>query len=187
MPDRQILHYGGAPVPYTVAWTAEEAPGMLYLGRCPHAMLPAIRQRHARGQGKPRFGAPHMDRQREVIALGLCDLCGKPLKNRTKVSLSQARPQPHAARPGDVLQVEPLLHKECAAISMAHCPSLRAQARDGRLHIRQVLRHACQFAVYSAEGTEQITGERRKAISHAKVQLIEFRDRSPEWLEIANA
>jgi hypothetical protein len=36
----------------------------------------------------------------------------------------------------DVLQVEPLLHRECAAISMRHCPSLRRDFSNGTLEIR---------------------------------------------------
>ena len=183
MTRHTILHYGGIPVPYTASWTAEEAPGMIYLGTCPHAKRAAIRQKSARGEGKPRFGAPHMDRQREVIALDLCDLCGKPLKNRTKVSLSHARPQAHGATFGDVLQVEPLLHKECAAISLRHCPALKRDVANGTVMIRQVMRHACQFAVYSEQGTFEATGIRQKSISHAKVQLIRYQDRDIEWLE----
>jgi hypothetical protein len=179
---KALLSYGGVPVPYAVSWSAEDGPGSVYLGKCPHAQRIAIRQRHARGQGKPRFGSPHMDRQREVITLGLCDLCARSLKNRTKVSLSQARPQTHAATIGDVLQFEPLLHKECAAESMKHCPSLRRQASDGSLHIRQVTRYAVQFALYSAQGTFEATGERRVAVSHAKVQLIKWIDRHQDWL-----
>ena len=178
----RLLRYGGVPVLYTVSWSAENALSMFYLGLCPHARRTALRQRHARGEGKPRFGAPHMDRQREVIALALCDLCGGPLKNRAKVSLSQARPQGHAATPGDILQVEPLLHKECAAVSMQHCPSLQAQAREGSLHIRHVTRHACQFAIYSAQGTFEAVGVRRRSVSHAKVQLVRWTERDADWL-----
>lgn len=179
-PDRRQLYFGSVPVPYTVAWEPEERT--LYLGICPHARRVALRQRHARGEGKPLFGSPHMDRQREVIACDLCDLCGRPLKNRTKVSLSQARPRMNAATPMDVLQVEPLLHKECAAICMQHCPSLRRQQRDGVLNIRQVLRHRCQFAVYSAQGVFEAVGIRRRAVSHAKVHLLKWTDRDERWL-----
>jgi hypothetical protein len=185
MPDRRQLNFGSVPVPYSVSWSAEEKP--MFLAVCPYAGRVAISQRSARGDGKPMFGAPHMNRQREVIALALCDLCGRPLKNRTKVSLSQARPQLHAARSGDILQVEPLLHRECAAICMRHCPSLRRQQRDGVLNIRQVFRHACQFALYSEQGTFEATGQRRKSISHAKVQLIKFEDRDEAWLEAHDA
>lgn len=184
---RALLTYGGVPVPYTAAWSAEEEPGMLYLAACPHAGRTAIRQRHARGQGKPRFGAPHMDRQREVIALGLCDLCARPLRHRTKVSLSQARPQLHAAAPGDILQVEPLLHKACAAQSMQHCPSLRRQMKEGSLHIRQVTHWRCQFALYSEQGTFEAVGQRQVSVAHAKVQLVRWINRDSTWLERARA
>lgn len=182
MPEQ--IFWGNMPVPYAAAWTGEDE---LFLGPCPYAGnatgLKAIRQVQARGVGKPTFGKPHMDRQREAIAHDLYDLCGKPLKNRTKVSLSQARPQPHAVNPGDVLQVEPLLHRECAAISVQHCPSLKGQIRDGVYHIRQVFRHACQFAIYSEEGTEIAVGVRVKSISHAKVQLIKWAERDLDWLQ----
>lgn len=181
-PDRQQLFWGAVPVPYVASWSAEQR---VYLGTCPWARRPAIRQEQARGQGKPLFGQPHADRQREVIANDLCDLCGRTLKNRTKISLSQAQSRMNAARPLDVLQVEPLLHKECAAICLRHCPSLLRQARAGELSIRQVFRHACQFAIYSEQGTFEATGVRQKAISHAKVQLIRWQDRTADWLEAA--
>ncbi len=174
------LYCGGVPVPYVAAWSGEES---IFLGTCPYARRTAICQVQNRGVGKPKFGTPHMVRQRQAIALGLCDLCGKPLKTCTKVSLSQARPVPHAAQPMDVLQVEPLLHKACAAISMRHCPSLKRQIADGELHVRQVFRHACQFALYSAQGTFEATGERVKSVSHAKVQLIKWANRDAAWLE----
>jgi hypothetical protein len=114
--------------------------------------------------------------------MDLCDLCGKPLKNRTKISLSPARPRLNAAAPMDVLQVEPLLHKECAAVCMKFCPSLRNQRRSGLLNIRHVLRHRCQFAVYSEQGVFEALGVRTKAVSHAKVQLINWTDRDETWL-----
>ena len=174
------MFFGNVPVPYTAAWEAEEHS--IYLGTCPYAKRTALRQRHARGGGRPLFGSPHMDRQREAIACDLCDLCGRPLKNRTKVSLSQARPRMNAAQPMDVLQVEPLLHKECAAICMHHCPSLRRQQREGVLNIRHVLRHRCQFAIYSEQGVFEAVGIRQRAVSHAKVQLLKWTDRDERWL-----
>lgn len=177
----QQLWFGNVPVPYTASWSAEERP--IFLALCPWAERTAICQNTRRGEGKPLFATPHMNRQREVIAEGLCDLCGRPLRDRTKVSLSQARPVAHAARFGDILQVEPLLHRECAATCLDLCPSLRRQRTDGSLHIRQVLRHACQFAVYSEQGTFEATGIAVKAISHAKVQLIKYADRDERWLK----
>lgn len=176
---REIIYYGGVPVPWTVSWTAE---AKVFLGRCPHARGRAICQEERRGEGKPQFGAPHSNRQRQAIACGLCDLCGKPLKLRTKVSLSQARSIWHAAKPGDILQVEPLLHRECARECMNHCPALKRQLREGTLRIRQVTKWNVQFAIYSEQGVFEACGERVKAVSHAKVHLLRWFDRDLDWL-----
>jgi len=173
------LYFGKTPVPYTVSWTGEDR---IYLGKCPIAKRDAICQDVARGLGKPKFGAPHMMRQREAIAKCLCDLCGKSIRNSTKVSLSQARPQDHAARSGDILQVEPLLHRECAAICMEWCPSLKDQLASGDLRIRQVRSHGCQFALYSEQGVFEAVGIRQKAVSHAKVHLQKYTERDLAWL-----
>jgi len=173
------LLFGNVPVPYTASWTSEES---VFLARCPYADAIALCQPSSPGEGKPLFGKPHMCRQREVIALGLCDLCGKPLKNRTKVSLSHARSRANGASPFDVLQVEPLLHKECALLSARHCPSLRRDLRNGTVEVRQVTSWAVQFAIYSEQGTFEACGVRQKSISHAKVQLRAWKDRSPQWL-----
>lgn len=176
---REQLTFGNVPVPYAASWTGEES---IFVADCPHAGQRAICQHEARGVGKPLFGQPHANRQREVIALDLCDLCAKPLKDRTKVSLSHARSRTNGANAFDVLQVEPLLHKECARISMQHCPSLRRDIKNGSLEIRQVFQHRVQFAVYSAQGTFEATGQRCTAISHAKVQLLRWKDRDENWL-----
>lgn len=174
------LMFGATPVPFTASWSAEEA---FHVGRCPHAKARAIRQAVAVGEGKPQFGKPHMDRQRQVIAEGRCDLCGKSLAARTKVSLSHARVRRNGAEGPAVMQVEPLLHRECAAASMRYCPSLRWDIADGSLMIRQVTRYRVQFAIMTAEYVETITGERRKAIGHAKVELLAWKDRDMAWLE----
>src|SRR3546814_19422909 len=86
------LQWGNVPVPNTASWTAEVG---LSLGRCPYfadAGIPALIQPCAQGQGKPLFGTPHSNRQREAMARCLCDICGKSLKASTKVSLSHASP-----------------------------------------------------------------------------------------------
>lgn len=179
-----VRFWGAVPVPYTASWSAEEH---VFLDFCPHARATAICQRVAPGEGKPLFGKPHMNRQREVIARDLCDLCAMPLKNRTKVSLSHARSRSHAANAFDVLQVEPLLHRECAAISVMHCPSLKRDIRAGTVEIRQVTAHRVQFALYSAQGTFEACGVRQKSVSHAKVQLVRWRDRDERWLGTASS
>ena len=176
-----ILTYGDAPVPWTVLWSGEDTP--LQIGECPYAGRRAIVQPVSlAGNGKPLFGKPHANRQRECIARDLCDLCGKPLKLRTKVSLSHARPQPHGAEGPAILQVEPLLHRECAEISMRHCPSLKRDIRNGTLAVRQVLRHRVQFAVMDEIYCESVAGQAVRAIGHAKVELLKWIDRDEAWI-----
>jgi hypothetical protein len=173
------LTFGNALVPWTVSWSSEER---LFVGQCRHAKRLAICQDSSPGVGKPAFGKPHADRQREAIARDLCDLCGKTLKNRTKVSLSHARPQMHGADGLAILQVEPLLHRECAVTSMQHCPSLRRDLREGTLMVRQVTRHRVQFAIMAEPYVLEVAGAAVKAVGHAKVELVAWIDRDEAWL-----
>ena len=141
-----ILRYGDIPVPLPVMWSAEEE---YFVAECPVFHKPAICQHEARGEGVPRFGRPHTIRQRRAMALVLCDLCGKPLRNATKISLSSFGSD---CREGMLLsQVEPLLHVECARVSVEHCPALRRQLRDGRMRARQVFACRPRPTVASAE------------------------------------
>jgi hypothetical protein len=174
------LRYGGVPVPWSVSWSAEDR---IFLDVCAYAGGLALCQTEARGRGKPQFGKPHANRQRRAIAEGRCDLCGRSLDATTKVSLSHAGPVLHAARPGDILQVEPLLHRACATASMLHCPSLKRDIGSGTLHVRQVRRYAVQMAIMTSEYCAQIAGDQRRAFGHAKVQLLAWTDRDARWLE----
>lgn len=176
------LIYGGVPVPFTASWSAEEK---ISVGPCLWGGKVALVQPHAPGEGRPRFGKPHSIRQRQVIALGLCDLCAKDLKTKTKVSLSHARVRANGAEGPCVMQVEPLLCRGCAKISMAHCPSLKRDIADGSLIIRQVTRYRVQMAIMSSEYVETITGTRCKAVGHAKVELLAWIDRDADWLDRA--
>ena len=183
----RTLMFGNTPVPYTVSWSAEEH---FFVARCPYFKRPAICQAVAQGEGQPRFGKPHSQRQRETIALGLCDLCGKPLKSRTRVSLSHARPVGHGAEGMAILQVEPLLHRECAATSMRYCPSLRRDIAAGTLMVRQVTRSREQCAVMSPEFVSTYVPDYRpqlfdRILGHAKVELLDWVDRDDAWLGVS--
>lgn len=173
------MKFGAASVPWTVGWSAEEK---FWIGTCPIFKRPAIMQFSDPGQGKPFFGKPHSNRQREAIGLCKCDLCGRSIKASTKVSLSHAKPQPHGANGWAILQVEPMLHRECAAESCRWCPSLKRDIANGTIMIRQVHRWRAQCAIMSETYIESITGERRKALGHAKVELIKWTDRDLAWL-----
>lgn len=175
-----IRRFGNTAVPFTVSWSAEErfftAPCPMFGGNI------AVCQDDAPGEGKPLFGKPHMQRQRRAIAQGLCDLCGRPLRTSTKVSLSHARPQPHGALGWAILQVEPLLHKSCALESLRFCPSLRRDIEAGTLMVRQVTRYRAQCAVMTAEYVRTMTGKTVAALGHGKVELLAWIDRDAAWL-----
>lgn len=175
-----IARFGASAVPWTVSWSAEER---FFLARDPNFGARAVCQESAPGQGKPLFGKPHMDRQRQAMAKGLCDLCGKPLKLATKVSLSRARPMPHGAEGWAILQVEPMLHRACALESMRFCPALKTQIAEGSLQIRQVTRWRPQCAVMSEEYVASVVGESVKALGHGKIELLVWKDRDLAWLE----
>lgn len=174
-----MILWHSVPVPDTAAWTGEET---FFLGECPHSNKLAVMQPEAQGAGKPVFGKPHMQRQRTNVALGLCDLCAKPLKGKTRVSLSYARPVPHGAEGWAVLQVEPMLHRPCALISIKHCPSLKRDIAGGTLNIRQVTRSRVQFAYLAPEAVKEFTGESVIAVGHAKTELLAWTDRDMNWL-----
>lgn len=174
-----IINYGNAPVPYSVLWSSENP---LVIGKDPEVSGPAMCNSISPGEGKPMFGSPHMQRQREVIINELCDVCGKSLKGRTKVSLSHARPR-IGANGLCVMQVEPLLHKECAALSLRYCPSLKRDIAAGTLNVRMVTRYQVQIALLTGDATEEFTGERCSgAAGHAKVELLAWQDKTAEWL-----
>jgi len=175
------LAWGKVPVPMTTLWSGEDS---CFLAPDPVANgMVAMCNPEAQGVGKPIFGKPHMQRQRRAIALGLCDFCGKPLKGRAKVSLSHARPT--AGADGlCIMQVEPLLHKECAALSLRHCPSLRRDIASEGLNIRLVTRYRVQFAQLTGEATMEFCGVRHSgAIGHAKVELLAWSDKTEGWLQ----
>jgi hypothetical protein len=182
--DRHIRRWGALPVPYTVSWSDEE---VFHLDRCAYFQQLAVCQQVAPGVGKPAFGKPHCQRQREAMARGLCDLCGLPLRYATKVSLSHARVNPLGAQGPCVMQVEPMLHRECAVESIRHCPSLKRDVSNGTLFIRQVLRWRPQCALMDETYVESVTGVRKVALGHGKIELQSWIDRDAEWLGASEA
>ena len=180
-----VSRFGATAVPFTVSWTGEEKH---FVGHCRFSGRQALCMAHSPGVGKPQFGKPHSNRQRQAIAEGLCDLCGKSLKNRTKVSLSHARERMNAAGGGTgILQVEPLLHRECALESMKFCPSLKRDIANGSLMIRQVSRYRVQFAIMWPEYIahyvpDYIVKPTDRIVGHAKVELMGWIDRNLDWL-----
>lgn len=180
--DRSIIKWGNVPVPYAALWSAEE--GKMTVDFCRHIKHLACCDAEARGAGKPIFGKPHMGRQRELIVNNLCDLCARPLKGRTKVSLSHARVSATGAEGACVMQVEPLVHKDCALVCVQHCPSLKRDIKAGTLFVRQVLKHRYQIALLATAAVQEFCAVSRDGVAgHAKVELQRWKERDLSWLE----
>lgn len=180
------LYYGNVPVPFTASWSSEED---MTIAPCRYAgARPAVCQSISPGVGRPLFAKPHMVRQRQAMALDLCDLCGRPLKGRTKVSLSHASLRFNAAEGSAVLQVEPLLHRECAAVSVRHCPSLQRDIAEGRLDVRRVTRSRVQLAQLTGAATMEFCGVNRPGtVGHAKIDILSSVSMPLEWLQGAGS
>ena len=159
-------------------WSAEEE---YFVGICPWFKMPAICQKEAQGQGVPKFGRPHAVRQRKMMLFGLCDICAKPLRGSTKISMSNfGRDFPEGRV---VTQVEPLLHVECAKLSLQHCPSLQRQMEEGRLRIKQVFRYRARCLRAQPEDranyVPDYTGP--DIIGLAAIDLLSWRDVTSEF------
>lgn len=175
-----MLMFGQTPVPFTVCWS-DEAPMRLANDEACENRL-AVCNLDAPGKGKPIFGKPHMQRQREAVVWGLCDLCGRHLKGRSKVSLSHASVR-RGANGLCVMQVEPLLHKDCAAKCLEFCPSLKSDIKTSGLYVRLVTQYQVQMALLTSDATEEFTGTRHSgAVGHAKIELLKWVNKSAEWL-----
>lgn len=176
--------WGNIRIPWTISWTGEEKQ---FVGPCPYSRLMALRMPQAPGIGKPQFGKPHFDRQRQCIAEERCDLCARPLRLATKVSLSHARVRTNGAQGPCIMQGEPMVHRACALVCIEQCPSLRRDVAAGSLMVRQVLRSQVQFAIMGPEYIrhyvpDYIAQPSDKIVGHAKVVLQRWIERDEAWL-----
>lgn len=175
-----IVTYGDLPVPWTVMWSEEED---YHIADCPWFKGPAICQNDAQGNGVPRFGRPHTLRHRKAIALGLCDLCALPLRDATKVSLADPFRFPGI---DGAVWLEPLLHRECAIVSLDHCPELQKKLKSDRLNIWQVLRWRPRAIPATDEDRERYVPGCIIAnlIGLAVIELGDYRRRDLTWLRM---
>lgn len=175
-----MQRWGNIIIPWTVAWTGERR---FTVSRCPYARTMALCQEEAPGVGKPDFGKPHSNRQRRAQALQLCDICAKPLKGRTRISLSQDSAR-HVDGLGLVpLAVEPMVHKECAVISLDQCPALKKQVAAGTIFIRQVSQARLIAQVLNEAATLEFAGVSAPgAVGHLKLAITQFVARDEAWL-----
>ena len=160
-------------------WSAEDE---YFVAICPWFKVPAICQKEAQGQGVPKFGRPHAVRQRKMMLFGLCDICAKPLRDRTKISMTSTFLR---GAPGTrvLTQIEPLLHAECARLSLQYCPSLQRQSEEGRLKVKQVFRYRARPLVAQPEDRATFVPDYQgpDIIGLAGIDLLSWRDITAEF------
>lgn len=178
------MKYGDIHVPWTASWSGED---QFFIARCCYANdLPALCQNENIGVGRPLFAKPHAVRQRKAMALRLCDICGRPLRGRTHVSLSQESPREVSGLGFIPLAVEPMVHKECALLALQQCPSLKRQAESGALRIRQVFQAKLVAQQLTEAATLEYAGVAAQgAVGHLKLAVVKYLDRDTKWLEVA--
>lgn len=174
------LMYGNIPVPYSAAWTEENT---FTIGYCPYAGgSDALNQIDAPAQGRPTFATPHMNRQRESLFKGLCDICACSMRNRTKVSMSEER-WTDVQGVKMPLVVEPLCCRVCARIALAQCPHLKRRIADREIIIRQVYKYDVVCSQLTGEATMEFAGVYAPGtVGHLKMRLRKSAVRSLDWI-----
>jgi hypothetical protein len=169
-----IWYWNGLPVPLTATWSGELDQS--WIADCPHAKAPALMAVERPGEGRPFFKRPHPVRQRRAMALCLCDICGRPLRNRTKYLCGNVRSFEAEGRlwPGTS---EPLVCSACLPLAQAHCPFVKAATERGERPLI-VSRYLTAASVVDAEGMRLTTGAGdypKRAVCYLKLIPVEYR------------
>lgn len=115
----------GIPVPYLNRW-GPERPDQLSIRVDPVVHQLAVFQDDA-DEPDPDFTAQNMQRQRECMMRGLCQVCARPVPWRRRLlvvsSMSTSVVDVQGVGPA-VVVTEPWLDQRCAGFALNHCPAL---------------------------------------------------------------
>ena len=112
----------GDTVPWSVAWTAEQAfrlqPSRLFPGKL------EVGQIDKAGQGEPLFASIHVERHRRAMAEHLCHVCGKPMQDGDRWVFLHASGGAVTLHDGSEQfgAHVPALHRACAERAREQCP-----------------------------------------------------------------
>ena len=125
----------GRPVPYINRWGPERVEH-LSIRHDPLVGMPGIFLDDA-GETEPDFFHQNMGRQRECMARGLCQVCGRPVpwSQRHLVLSSMSVDSIDLHGQAATVVTEPWLDARCAAFALRVCPGLirRSSAQDLQL------------------------------------------------------
>lgn len=126
----------GRPVPYINRWGAEDA-ARLSIAIDPNVYdLPALFDDDS-AELVPDFTAQNMQRQRECVARGLCQVCGRfiPWSRRYLVISSISVDQIDVDGRPAVALTEPWLDQICGTFALEKCPGLIRRRRSDDLKL----------------------------------------------------
>lgn len=130
----------GLPVPYVNRWGPEDTARM-EIRHDPHAQGRAVFLDDS-AETEPDFTRQNMGRQRECMALGLCQVCARPVpwsrRNLVVAALSVEwvyLPEYRAEVP---VVFEPWLDDRCAEIAVSWCPALIRRQRSEELTVIKI-------------------------------------------------
>lgn len=125
---RNPIKYGGVTVPYTAMWTAEnerrqpsivrEKWGGQYMDMLSEGITAL--------EGKPLFAMLHVDRCREVVREGLCQMCVGPLPKQV-YAINQGRMHENRPHLTDGLP----MCLDCVLEALNACPGMHKQIEAG--------------------------------------------------------
>lgn len=169
----------GLPVPYVNWWGAEECQEDIRLGFDRHVGQIAAFIDDQPG-GPPDFTRQCVQRQRECVVLGLCQVCRRQVDwadRRLVVSSVSVQTVDVAGRRVPVV-TEPWLCPDCAGFATTVCPALIRRRHGEDLHIVRVAGPAdCRIVLSTGwvEGRYEAVTREKPVVMWAKIALLNVR------------
>lgn len=129
----------GLPVPFVNRWGKQEKTELLSI-RWDRTVDMAAVFYDDNGETEPDFNHQNMQRQRQCMAEGLCQVCGRPVpfSRRTLVLSGISTEQIQLGGRGALVVTEPWLCRRCAMFATTYCPALIRRRHDEDLQIISV-------------------------------------------------
>lgn len=129
----------GLPVPFVNRWGVEEHLGHMTIRHDPHVGRLGFfyDDLGPDGPDEPDFTSQNIGRQREAMARGLCQVCGREVPwSRRNIVLSELSVERIDLAGVQVpVVIEPWLDDRCAAFALHVCPALIRRRRDEELEL----------------------------------------------------
>lgn len=171
----------GRPVPYINRWGPEDARRLTIADDPNVADQPAFFD-NDQHELAPDFTAQNMQRQRECMAQGLCQVCGRPVpwsRRFVVVSSISIDRIDVAGRPAVAL-TEPWLDEQCATFATRVCPGLiRRRTADDLQLVEVTSKRQCVLTVSHGwiEGPLEARSKLILPAMWAKLILLELQPR----------